>query len=104
MYDFANPELRLKELKGTPQWLQVQKLAFSNNEKQEQELKQLVVDVERKSIKLPLVLIARNKKTYSKELTIEKDHIVICDIVSFPSTVLSQPAFQESDDQLTHHV
>ena len=83
MYDFANPEeTSSPEPKSTPKWLEVQKLAFSNDPSDEEKLKELVIEAERKSIKLPLVLIAKDTKKYGENLTIEKNHTVICDIVS----------------------
>ncbi|KAF2492523.1 hypothetical protein BU16DRAFT_583709 [Lophium mytilinum] len=85
MYDFANPQKNPhKQLSGRPKWVKAQELAFKDDEKSEQELRGLVEDVERRSIKLPLVRVALKIKKYKisegNNLKVEKDHKVILDI------------------------
>lgn len=87
MYEFASPYKNAhKQLIGKPIWLTVQELAFKDDEKSVQELHRLVRDTERRSVKLPLVRVARETREYKdssgNSWKVEKDHKVILDIVS----------------------
>jgi hypothetical protein len=79
-----------------PAWLTVQELAFKENDMpSEEELGRLVQDAARRSIKLPLVRVALQTKTYTvtksdnevEKWTVEKDHKVILDTVSSPCSI-----------------
>jgi hypothetical protein len=88
MYAFANPRKNPhKQPNVKPKWLAVQDLAFNETDKErDQKLQRLVQHAERRSIKLPMVRVALEKRIYEddqgKTWTVEKDHTVILDIVS----------------------
>jgi len=88
MYEVANPHKTLhKQPSGKPKWLTVQELAFKDDEKSEQKLRRLVAHAERRSIKLPLVRVAREAREYKdskgKVWQVDAGKTVILDIVSY---------------------
>jgi ribosomal protein L23 len=59
------------------QRFRVQKLAFMEDEKSTQELQKLVLEAERRSIKLPII-----RKAVASAFGVKADQIVILDVVS----------------------
>jgi nitroreductase len=77
-YEYANPHKNPdKPRKGEPKWFRVQKLAFMEDEKSTQELQRLVLEAERRSIKLPII-----RKAVASAFGVKADQIVILDVVS----------------------
>jgi len=83
MYDCANPH---KPANTSPKWREVQKLALDDNPESDVKLQEHVYTAERRSIKLPIVRVARKRKTYGTR-TVDEGHTVILDIVSFHNDV-----------------
>ena len=66
-------------------WLTVQELAAEEDAKSVKKLTDIILSQERTAIKLPIIRIATGKEKTVAGLTIKKDEVVICDIVSSPN-------------------
>jgi len=95
MYDIANPHKNPNKPASTrPKWPEVQKLALDDSPQSDAKLQKHVHTAERRSIKLPIVRVARTQKTYGTR-TVDQGRTVILDIVSFHNAV---------SRSLTYHV
>jgi len=95
MYDIANPHKNPNKPASTsPKWPEVQKLALDDSPQSDAKLQKHVHTAERRSIKLPIVRVARTQKTYGTR-TVDQGRTVILDIVSFDNVV---------SRSLTYHV
>jgi hypothetical protein len=75
------------QLQTSDSWIDMQHLAFSEDKSSTEELTRLVLDAQRRCVKLPIVRKAVEKGDIGKgilkqPITVEKNQIIICDIVS----------------------
>jgi ATP-dependent DNA ligase len=78
IYGLANPHKKSnKAHSDRPKRFIVQELAFMDDEKSAQDLQKLVLEAERKSLKLPIV-----RQAIANASGVKADEIVILDVVS----------------------
>jgi ATP-dependent DNA ligase len=77
-YAHANPHKYANNSRNDgPKWFRVQKLAFEEDKTSVQELQKLVLEAERRSVKLPIV-----RQAIATASGVKADQIVILDVVS----------------------